>query len=196
MEQYLPPASRRQQSRNRRAATLPNEKPPPFSYAEDTEKVSYMENTFRNQSYPKNEYEHATWLLDSKMTKDVKGITHADIEDQYVQTSFIGNDELMAGLQMDLPFLHSMLSMAKRNKGLEAPFELIFYSWRGALLLSKAKEGMENLSQHATGARHQAQPFGAGGGYGSGLPQYQPEQQKKSFADQIRGIFGSKKQQQ
>ena len=171
---------------------MPPQAPPPAS---DIKEV-YMRETFRNQFYPKNEYEHAAMLIDSEMQSEgnIKAMKHSQIVDSHVQTATIGNDELMTGLQMDAPFLHSGLSMAQRNQGLVAPYMIMLHSWRDALLLTKAKDGMENLAQHATGAKHTPQPFGTGGGYGAGLPQYQEGQQKKGFGEQIRGLFGGKKQ--
>lgn len=170
--------------------------PPPPPPRTDSIKETYMRETFRNQFYPKSEYEHAAMLLDSEMPgeKNIRDdMKHSQIVDSHVQTATIGNDEFMAALQMDSPFLHSALSMAQRNEGLVAPFKLIFFSWRDGMLLTKAKDGLENTMQHATGTKTQPQQFGTGG-YGAGLPQYQPEGQKKSIADQIRGIFGGRKQ--
>jgi hypothetical protein len=167
---------------------------PPKELAGLSSKERYMIESFRNQFYPKNEYEHATWMLDSVMTSEdnITSMKHSEIVDAHIQTSFIGNDELMTALQNDLPFLHSGLSMAQRNEGLVMPFKIMLNSWRGGVLLSKAKDGMENQSQHATGAKHQVVPFGAGG-YGAGLPQYQPEQQQKSIGDRIKGLLGGGK---
>ena len=169
--------------------------PPPPPKNETSLKEVYMSQTFRNQFLPKNEFEHSAMLIDSEMASEgnIHTMKHSLIVDSHVQTATIGNDELMNGLHMDMPFLHSGLSMAQRNPGLVAPYLIMFFSWRDALLLTKAKEGMENLAQHATGAKHTPQPFGAQGGYGSGLPQYQEEGKKKGIGEQIRGIFGGKK---
>lgn len=167
------------------------ERPPPN---DNHLKDEYMQQTFRNQNYPKNEYEHAAMLLDSKMIDEsVEHFKHSAIVDGYIQTSTINDDKVMNGLQLDLPFLHSMLAMSKRNKGLEPVFALMMQPWRSGILMTKAHQGMENLAQHATGAKHTPQPFGAGG-YGAGL--YPDEQQgkKKSIGEQIRGVFGGKKQ--
>lgn len=167
------------------------ERPPP---EDDALKKMYMAETFRNQFLPKNEYEHAAMLLDSQMfDESVAHFKHTSIIDGKIQTSTINDDKVMNGLQTDLPFIHSMLAMSKRNDGLIPVYDLMFHPWRSAILLTKAHQGMENLAQHATGAKHTPQPFGAGG-YGAGL--YPDEQQgkKKSIGEQIRGVFGGKKQ--
>jgi hypothetical protein len=166
--------------------------PPPTRT--DKIKQEYMAETFRNRFYPQNEFEHKTKLLDSEFASETnirETMKHSQIVDSHVQTATIGPDELMTAIQMDSPFLHSGLSMAKRNLGLVAPFELMFFSWRDGMLLTKAKDGQENREQHAAGRAASPNPYGPG--YGSNLPQYQPEAQKKSFGDQLRGIFGGQK---
>jgi hypothetical protein len=165
-------------------------KPPPD--AEQSSKEIYMRATFRGQFYPKNEYEHAKDMVNSEMDEEISTIKHSQLYDDHIQTSNIGNDELMNAVQMDSPFLHSALSMAKRNSGLVAPFNIMFFSWRDGLLITKAKNGQENLAQHATGAKNIPRPFDQGG-YGAGLPQYQPEQNKQGFLDKFKSAFGGKK---
>lgn len=155
------------------------ERPPPL---DNQTKVAYMNATFRGQFYPKNEFEHAKDLIDSEIPDEndiLNGMKHSRIVDGHIQTSNIGNDELMAAIQLDSPFLHSGLEIARRNKGLIQPFRIMFFSWRDSLLLTKAKNGLENAAQHATGAKQTPQPFGNSGGFGAGLPQYAPEDPKK-----------------
>jgi hypothetical protein len=169
--------------------------PPPNT---DKQKQAYMQKTFGNNFIPGNEYEHAWTMTNSELPTegDISALLHSNVVDSHVQTSTIGNDELLTLIQADLPFIHSALAIAKRNeitkKAFGPAFNLMFHSWRDRMLLTKAKEGMENLAQHATGAKHTPQPFG--GAYGSGLPQYAQEGQKKGIGDTIRGIFGGKKQ--
>jgi hypothetical protein len=111
----------------------------------------YFEEVRRGKQYPTDPFQHASSLTDTEQDKSFDKHSFSRIVGKQILLSNIADDKLMRFLQNDVILLTSLYDMARREQELESVFFTLYYGWRGELLLTRAKDGIERKLQGTVG---------------------------------------------
>ena len=141
----------------------------------------YMDDSSAKMKFvPENEFEHANELMSSEMESDSDVLNNfSKIVDKHVQLSNIGSDTMMRFNQNDVVLLTHMFSMAARDEALIQPCKVMFFGWRGEMLLTKAKGGLERKMQAQVGTKFVSKEQLPG--YGATLDSMMSDKQEENF---------------
>ena len=116
---------------------------------EDYERFSH--DMAKARFMPINEWEHGYSLSESEQ----ENITNfSQLVDRAIQLANISDPTLLMLEQEEQGILTNFYDMAVRDPGMESFFKLRYYEWRGAILLTKAKDGTERKHQAAIGTKY------------------------------------------
>ena len=143
------------------------------------EKKSEMANQTREPRFvPENEYEHANELTNSEQENDEDVLDNfSKIVDKHIQLGNLGNDMVMRLYQNDENSIAHLLSMCIRDEELKPYAKFIYHSWRGEILITKAKDNLERRLQAQVGTKYVTRENT--GGYGNTYPELFPKDQGK-----------------
>ncbi len=150
----------------------------------------YFTQMTKGRFYPRNEYEHAAYLVDSRKDED-SVIGFSEIVDIPIQLTNIGNDHLMRLEQNSAELLVHFLDMARREDSIKPLFLRLYHGWRASLLLTKTKDGAERKQQAAVGTSYIPRELLRG--YGSDLSYLGPETKDEDSGNFLKKLFGGRK---
>jgi len=150
---------------------------------------TYMEGLRRSRVYPDDPFKHSYSLIDTDDSEEI-GKFYKIVE-KHVLLASISEDRMLRLYQNDVILLCQMLDMARREPQLQNFFLKTYYGWRGELMLTRAKDGLERKLQATAGGY---QPKGNMQGYGTDMPQFQ--QQEKEETNIFKKLFKGNKQRQ
>lgn len=136
--------------------------------AEQTGMGRYIEGISKMRQYPQNEYEHADSLIRSDLDDDRELLTNFSmLVDKHVQLSNIA-EPVVRYYQQDEVNLTNLASQARRMPALQPLFFVLYFGWRGELLITNAKDGMGRKLQAVVGTKYV--PRSPMNGYGADYP--------------------------
>jgi len=123
---------------------------------------------FSFKTSPQNEFEHADMLINSDLETEIEiQYNMSKIIDKHMQLVNIG-EPMMRLYQIDSNLLTHMASIARRDQdNFGMVFSVLYFGWRGELLLTKALKGDERKMQGTVKSKFN--PELNKGGYGSSL---------------------------
>jgi hypothetical protein len=128
----------------------------------------FLSQSRKGDYRPQNEYEHGHELINSELEESSDKITMAQsikfssLVNKHIQTANLGPDNMVRMYQNDVILLTYFLDFAKRNEGCASPFFNKFHGWRGEILTTKTKNGVERILQAMIGTNFQANQQGLG----------------------------------
>lgn len=155
----------------------------------------YIKHTSAGGSKPRNEYEHGAYLVESEL-KNEKGpwtekqktqmiINFSQVVDKHIQLANLGADKLLRLYQNDAGIMCDWLDMSIREEFIAHIFAPMYFSWRGEILMTHAKNGKMLRVQAAIGK--QQNPQLDQGGFGA------KELYEEEDANILQRILGKKK---